>query len=475
MPIQTLGSYVLQKSLEISAPLKWIASFFIGFVLFFFFLAQSQAAVFAPKSFELKNGMQVLLLENDRVPVVTHMVWYKVGAADEPPGKSGIAHFLEHLMFKGTDDIAAGEFSKIVARNGGRDNAFTSWDYTAYHQTIAADRLALVMKMEADRMTDLQLSDPVVLPERDVILEERNARIDTDPSAQLGEAMRAALYQNHPYGIPIIGWRHEMETLSTDDAMAFYRNWYRPENAILIVAGDVSWDVFKPLAEKYYGQIPNPPKSSTAQRARPQEPAPLVARALAFASDQVKSPTWRRHYLAPTLTSQGKEHALALQVLTTLFCEGATSRLYRALQVEQKTTSAVGCYYNPDSRDKTAFSFYAVPSPNLGQDPEKALDAVESALETQIALLKEKGPTEEEVNRAKKRLKAEAIYARDDLATGARILGTVLASGGSLESVETWPEAIGQVTQTQVHDAALAIFKEEASVTGRLLPKPKTP
>ena len=166
----------------------------------------SQAAVFNPQTVTLDNGMQVVLVENHRAPVVTQMVWYKVGSADEQPGISGIAHFLEHLMFKGTNDIAPGDFSKIVARNGGNDNAFTSWDYTGYFQNIARDRLDLVMKMEADRMANLQLSDDVVLPERDVIIEERRSRIDNNPGALLGEQMRAALYMAHPYGRSIIGW-----------------------------------------------------------------------------------------------------------------------------------------------------------------------------------------------------------------------------------------------------------------------------
>ena len=178
----------------------------------------------------LSNGMQVVVVTNERAPVVVHMVWYKVGAADEPIGKSGIAHFLEHLMFKGTKSVPPGEFSKIIARNGGMDNAFTSQDYTAYFQKVARNKLELVMRLEADRMTNLTLTDKEVLPERDVILEERRSRTDNDPGAQLYEASRAALFINHPYRFPVIGWKHEIEELTKKDALQFYKKFYNPNN-----------------------------------------------------------------------------------------------------------------------------------------------------------------------------------------------------------------------------------------------------
>src|SRR5262245_32466436 len=221
--------------------------------------------------FKLANGLTVVVIPDHRAPVVTQMVWYKVGAADEPPGSSGIAHFLEHLMFKGTDKIPTGQFSKIVAKNGGEDNAFTNHDVTAYFQRVAKDRLPLVMRMEADRMENLRLSEEDVKTERDVILEERRSRVDNDPGSILQEQMMAALYANHPYGIPIIGWEHEIAALNRDDALSYYRRFYAPNNAILVVAGDVEPDEVQKLAEETYGKLaPNP--ALNGNRHRPQEP-----------------------------------------------------------------------------------------------------------------------------------------------------------------------------------------------------------
>ena len=230
--------------------------------------------------FTLGNGLQVLVIPDHRAPVVTQMIWYKVGAADEPPGSSGIAHFLEHLMFKGTDAIPPGQFSKIVAKNGGEDNAFTNHDVTAYFQRVAKDRLPTVMAMEADRMANLRLSKEDVATERDVILEERRSRVDNDPSSILQEQMMAALYTKHPYGIPIIGWAHEVAALDRDDALSFYKRFYAPNNALLVVAGDVEPDEVRKLAEETFGKLP--PHGGLNGRSRPPEPehqAPLPRRA----------------------------------------------------------------------------------------------------------------------------------------------------------------------------------------------------
>jgi len=260
--------------------------------------------------YELDNGMEVVVLEDHRAPVVAHTVWYKIGAADERLGKSGIAHFLEHLMFKGTDDLEAGELSETVTRNGGSDNAFTSWDYTAYYQRVAADRLPLMMEMEADRMRDLEMSEDDVATERQVILEERNQRIDNDPGALFREQMRAAQYLNHPYGIPIIGWRQEMEQLSREDAFNFYHEYYAPNNAILVVAGDVDPDEVYELAKTYYGPVA--PSPDLEPRLRPQEPPQLAERRLKMSDPRVAQPYITRSYLAPERDPGAQEKAAAL-------------------------------------------------------------------------------------------------------------------------------------------------------------------
>jgi zinc protease len=223
-------------------------------------------------NFTLANGLELVVIPDHRAPVVTHMIWYKVGAADETPGKSGLAHFLEHLMFKGTAKNPAGKFSQVVARIGGQENAFTAQDYTGYYQRVPSEQLKTVMEFEADRMTGLQLTDQVVLPERDVILEEQNQRVANNPRARLGEQVDAALFLNHPYGKPVIGWRHEMEQLSRDDAIAVYRRFYAPNNAVVVIAGDVDPAQARALAEETYGKMP--PAYRHGARGRPQEPPP---------------------------------------------------------------------------------------------------------------------------------------------------------------------------------------------------------
>jgi zinc protease len=423
--------------------------------------AAASAGVFNPASFTLSNGLQVVVIPNHRAPIAIQMVWYRVGAADEPAGKSGIAHFLEHLMFKGTKDIPPGEFSKIVARNGGQDNAFTSQDYTAYFQRVAKDRLELVMRLEADRMTNLVLSDAEVLPERDVVLEERRSRTDNNPGAQLYEHSRAALYMNHPYRVPVIGWKSEIKKLATEDAIAFYRRHYAPNNAILIIAGDVTADEIRPLAEKYYGPIP---RRTLAPRERVVEPDHRAARRVVLKSPRVRQPSWSRTYIAPSYATAAGSEAYALQVLAEILGGSTTSRFYRSLVVEQAVAASASSWYSADGLDSGEFGVSGSPRPGTG------IDAVETAIAAQIARLLSDGVTADEVARAKRSLKAGAIYVRDSLRAGPNIFGRALTSGRTIEDVEAWPDRIGAVTAEQVNAAAKAVFREDRSVTSVLLP-----
>lgn len=424
----------------------------------------ARAAVFDPKTFSLPNGLQVVVIENHRLPVVTQMVWYKVGAADDPAGKSGLAHFLEHLMFRGTGQIAPGEFSRIVARNGGRDNAFTSWDYTAYHQTVAADRLELVMKLESDRMANLSITESVVAPEREVIIEERRSRIDNNPASLLNEQMNASLFLNHPYRIPVIGWQHEMATLTQADALDFYRRHYAPNNAILIVSGDVTVDQVRALAAKYYAPIP---RREVVKRARLREPLHVASRRLVLESERVREPRLTREYLAPSYTTGDTQHAYALQVLETILSGGATSRLHRKLVEEDKMAVSVYASYEPSALDYGSFA--------IGGQPRGGVPLVklEEAIDLEIARLLKEGVTAEEVARAKNQLVSSADYARDSLRRGAMSIGTALAIGMSVEDVEAWPQRIGAVTPEQVNAAARNVFNIVNSVTGALVPAPR--
>ncbi len=423
------------------------------------------AQVFNPETFALANGMEVVVVPNHRSPIVSHMVWYKVGAADEVAGKSGIAHFLEHLMFKGTKSVPPGEFSKIVGREGGRDNAFTGHDYTGYFQNVARDRLEIVMRLESDRMANLVLTDAEVNPEREVILEERRSRVDNQPGARLGEQLNAALYLNHPYGRPVIGWEHEMRGLTTADALDWYRKYYAPNNATLIVAGDITAAELKPLAEKYYGTIPTRPVPA---RLRPQEPPPDAIRRVRLEDPQVSRPSWSRAYLAPSYTSGETKHAYALQVLAEIVGGGATSRLNRAIVVEKNLATSAGAGYSGNSLDQTTFDLYATPREGV------EMSTLERSIDEEIARVIIEGVSADEVDRAKTRMQASAVYARDSLQGGARTLGSALSTGQSVADVEAWPSRIASVTVEQVVEAARAVLRLERSVTGELLPKPRS-
>jgi len=417
-----------------------------------------------PESFMLKNGMQVIVLPDHRAPVVTHMVWYRVGSADEPPGKSGIAHFLEHLMFKGTKKIPPGEFSKIVARLGGNDNAFTSYDFTAYFQRVALEKLPQVMEMEADRMANLRLDDAVVLPERDVILEERNTRTDNNPAALFSEQLEAAQFLSHPYGRPVIGWRHEMEQLTTQDALDHYRRHYGPDNAYLIVAGDITAASLRPLAEKYYGAVKS---RGIPARMRPQEPPQLAARHLEMFDERVAEPNWQRSYLAPSHNRRADGDPDALEVLSQILGGGATSRLYRTLIIEKAIATSAAASYQGSALDYG--QFYIQATPRAGQ----TVSALEQEVENVLAQLLKNGVSADEVDHAKSQMIASAVYAQDSQQTMAQIFGEVLATGRSIEDIVAWPDRIQAVTPERVNAAAKAVLRAESSVTGVLLPGKK--
>jgi len=411
-------------------------------------------------SFTLDNGMDVVVIEDHRAPAVTHMVWYRAGSADEPPGMSGIAHFLEHLMFKGTDTLAPGEFSATVARNGGSDNAFTSYDQTAYFQRVAADRLDLVMGMEADRMANLRLDEAAVATERDVILEERNQRVENNPSAIFREQMSAAQYLNHPYGVPIIGWRHEMETLDRAAALDFYKQHYAPNNAVLIVAGDADPDAVRALAEKHYGPIPANP--DLPPRARPQEPPQLAERRLSYRDARVSQPYVSRSYLAPSRDSGAQQEAAALTLLAALLGSGQTSVLTEALQFEQNIAVQAGAWYSGRSLDDTTFNLVVVPASGV------TLDDAEAALDEAIQTFLETGPDPEHLARVKSRLRAQEIYDRDDVSAWARRYGQALTEGLTVADVESWPDLLQATTADEIMTAARAVFDDARSVTGHV-------
>jgi zinc protease len=418
--------------------------------------ADSQVA-----DYKLTNGLELVVIPDRRAPVVTHMIWYKVGAADEVAGHSGLAHFLEHLMFKGTAKHPAGEFSQVVASLGGQENAFTTSDYTGYFQRVPSGDLATVMAFEADRMTGLQLTDEVVLPEREVILEEQNQRVGNNPRARLSEQIAAALYLNSPYGRPVIGWRHEMEQLTRDDAIGFYRRFYGPNNAVVVIAGDVTPEAALKLAEDTYGKAA--PHASIAPRVRPREPKPTAARSLTLADPRVELPIVQRDYLVPSFHTAKPGQSEALEVLAHVLGSGSNSRLYRALVMDQKIAVAAGAWYDSSALDDSRFGVYGSPKDGV------TLPQLETAIDAVIADVAAKGITAEELDRTKTRLIADAVYAHDSQASMARWYGSALTTGATVEDVTHWPDRVRKVTAEAVQDAARQWLDKRRSVTGYLI------
>ncbi|MCV3242275.1 insulinase family protein [Mesorhizobium sp. ZC-5] len=414
------------------------------------------------ESFLLGNGMEVVVIPDHRAPIVTHMVWYKVGSADEPPGKSGIAHFFEHLMFKGTKDHKAGEFGAKIAEIGGSENAFTSYDYTAYFQTVTPESLETMMTFEADRMRNLILTDEVIGPERDVILEERRSRIENSPDALLSEEVDATLYQNHPYRVPVIGWMHEMEQLNRTDAVAFYDRYYAPNNAILVVAGDTDAETVRALAEKTYGKVPRGP--DLPPRVRPQEPEQNTKRTVTLTDPRVSVPSFQKSWVVPSYSHAEPGEAEALDLLSEILGGGTRSRIYQQLVVKQGIASAAGASFQGTSFDPSSFTIYGAPR------GEAALEAVEEAIDAEIRKLIKDGVTETELEKAKNRFVRSMIFARDSQSGMANIYGATLATGGTVDDIEKWPEQIRKVTAKQVQDVAAKYLNPDHSVAGYLLP-----
>jgi zinc protease len=394
-----------------------------------------------PETFELANGMKAVVLPDHRAPVVTHMIWYRVGSADEVKGKSGLAHLLEHLMFKATDDIPAGEYSKIVARNGGQDNAATNFDYTNYHFRVAKDRLPLMMKMEADRMQHLKLDEAEVLPERDVVKEERRQNVDSNPGAILEEKVFAVLYAGHPYSIPVIGHMDEVAKLSRDDAFNWYKAWYGPENAILVVAGDVTAAELKPLAEDIYGKVPK--RGDLKVRTWPAVKPLAKSSELSHSDPKVRQPSWARYWLGAPIGAPDSE---ALHVAMEILGGGRTSRLYRELVEKDIAVMTYG--YSMEMEAPGMVYMSASPNPAMSLD-----DVKKAALAVTDKFLKE-GPTAEELNRAKKSIAASEIFARDNQRGMAEWYGTMLTAGQTVQQIETWDDRIAAVTAEQVKAAA---------------------
>ena len=443
-----------------------------GIFLFAFSPAYAQK-VFDAKTAMLDNGLQIVVVENHRIPVATQMIWYKIGAADELPGKSGIVHFLEHLMFKGHEYpglgiYGPGEFSRIVRSIGGKDNAFTGQDYTAYHQSVATKHLEKMMRIEAARMRGLNVPEKDVISENKVIQEERRQRTDNNPRAQLAEKMNAALFPVHPYGIPVIGWMEEMKTLSWEDAKHFYDRYYTPNNAILVVSGDVTLPQVMEMAKRTYGVLPAgeaaPPRNRKIAEKTIAPHEPIIMK-----HENVREPLYRRIYRTPCYRKDAKT-SLALEVLEEIMGAPSTGRLYKSLVVERKLAANIGLYYASSSWDDATIGISATP---VSVD---IMDSLRQAIDEELQKMAKDGPTQEEVSDAITRLKDSAIFARDSLSAPAMIIGRNMVIGVSLEDIENWPQAISTITADDIKQASRTYLNPEKPtstppVEGLLLPE----
>jgi len=416
-----------------------------------------------PKVFQfaLQNGLAVLVIPDHRAPTVTQILFYRVGATDDPPGNSGLAHFFEHMMFRGTPTTPGDQFARTVARNGGEDNAFTTEDYTAFYEQIAKDRLPLVMGLDADRMVNLDLSDANVRTERDIVLEERRMRIDNDPQSQLREQMDAALHLSHPYGRPVIGWPEEVRRIGRIEAQSYYSRHYAPNNAILVVAGDVLPDQVRLDAEATYGKVP---ARQLVPRPDYAQPPRLGETRLTVYREDVKLPQFMRLYRVPSYTEAKPGEAEALDVLAQLLGGDATSALYRELVVKRRLASDAGASYSGYMRDAGEFEIYAVPRPGV------KMEAIEQAIDSILKDFATTSAKSADLERAKTQLVAGAVYQRDNQLDLASAYGQALAIGLTVDDVREWPSRIRAVTSDDIRDAAAKDVIKREAVTGFLLP-----
>tara|TARA_R110000787_G_scaffold14348_8_gene44304 strand:+ start:2793 stop:4148 length:1356 start_codon:yes stop_codon:yes gene_type:complete len=418
--------------------------------------ASAEDAAWTPETFTLDNGMQVVVIPDHRAPVVTHMVWYKVGAVDEEPGKSGLAHLFEHVMFKETKNLGPEEFTTIVQRNGGQLNAFTSWDYTAYFERVAKPQLKTMMELEAERMRNLKINDDPKGPfisERDVVKEERRQRIDNDPGSILQEQVLSELWKGHPYEITVIGKMDEVAKLSPADGMAFYHKYYSPENAILVVAGDVTTNEVRTLAEETYGQIE---PTGTVDGTRKWAPVPLLTenKLLVHSDPKVRQPSWSRYYTGLSESRERRE-SYALDVGLSVLGGGMTSRLYQALVEDEQIAIDVSTAAWTTLHDEGPAVISASPVDGV------SLGELDTAVMAEVRKVLAEGFTDEEVERARNSLAAEAIYARDSQSNMANTFGSTLALGGTIDDILDYPDTIKSITTEEALAAVRKVFGED--------------
>ena len=405
----------------------------------------------------LDNGLKVLLLEERKAPVLTFHVWYRVGSRNEQPGRTGLAHFMEHMMFKGTPQMGAQAFSQVIRRNGGRDNAFTSQDYTGYFVTLAADRVHLPLEMEPDRMVNLLLGSDEVERERDVVMEERRLRTEDDPTSSLWEKAQAAAYTTHPYRNPVIGWMEDIRKLSREDLQAFYKTYYAPNNAVVVVVGDFKRAELLPRIQKAFGAIPRGPD---APAVRSVEPPQTGERRVTLTREDAKLPFTMAVYHVPTLTDPD---SYPLEVLEVILAGGKSARLHRSLVYEKQLALSAGAYYSRVSADPEVFSVYASALPG------KRAEELEQALYAEIERLKTELVSPRELDKAKNQIEASFIFSQDSIFSLARQLASYEIVAG-WRHWKAYVPGIRAVTAADVQRVAQKYFTAENRTAGVLIP-----
>ncbi|MGV3575754.1 MAG: M16 family metallopeptidase [Devosia sp.] len=411
--------------------------------------------------FTLENGLELVVIPDRRAPVVTHMVWYRTGAADDPAGQSGVAHFLEHLMFKGTAKYPAGTIESAVNELGGQINAFTTADVTVYFETVPPDALGQMMDIEADRMRNLVLPEEVIEAERSVVLDERRQRVESQPGTILAEQVAATLFQNHPYRVPVIGWANEIEALSREDALSFYGQHYAPNNALVIVAGDVDPETVRQMAENTYGSVERGPELPPRQRM--QEPPTQASRTVTLRDARVSLPSFTRNWVVPSYRLAEEGEGEALDVLSAILSAGPQSRLYQALVVKAGIAAQAGASYDGSAFDYGRFAFYGVPRPGT------TIEALEAAVTAEVDAIIANGISEAELERVKNRFIRSTIFAQDDQVNMAQTYGLWLTTDRSISDVAEWTDRIRAVTADDVKAVAAKYLRPASAVTGYLL------
>lgn len=413
------------------------------------------------RTHDLDNGMRIVVAENDRAPVIAHQVWYRVGSVDEYRGMTGVSHTLEHMMFKGTKNLDSGEFSRKVARHGGRENAFTSRDYTGYHQEIAADRLAMLIELEAERMQNLKLRPEEFEQELRVVQEERRQRVDDQPNSLLWERLRAAAFPSSPLGQPIIGWESDLEAMTVDDLEQWYERWYGPNNAVLTVVGAVDAERVFDLAEEHFGDIERIDtgrrlplaeiESRGEQRVKVHAPAEVPYVGLA----------WRAPSLA---TLDDPADAWALRVLADVLAGSRSARIDRRVIRDQEIASSAGASYSPFGRGPTLFSVGGTPA----GDHDAA--ALEEALRGEVERLKDGEIGAEELERVRTRTRASQVFALDSVAGQARRLAMLETLGLGHEMWQQYLDGIAAVDAEDIRRVAEEYLTDERLTVGTLVP-----